>query len=65
MLSHEDDNVAPLLGEGPSHGRSTVVKPVLDETWTEVDELPEADDSEYSDEEVCLCMLIHFMFEPS
>lgn len=45
-----------LLGEGPSRPRSTLVKPVVDETWMQVEELPEDDDSEYTDEEVCICL---------
>lgn len=53
-MSREDEeqNVANVLREGPSTARSTSVKTVLDETWTQVEELPEADDSDFTDEEV-------------
>lgn len=46
---HDVDNG---LGEGPSTFRSTPSKPVLDETWTQVEELPDPNDSDYTDEEV-------------
>lgn len=53
-MSEEDDaqELANVLGEGSSTATSTSVKPVLDETWAQVEELPEDNDSDFTDEEV-------------
>jgi hypothetical protein len=54
-MSTEDDaqDVVNVLDEGSSTARTTSVKPVLDETWAQVEELPEDNDSDFEDEEVC------------
>lgn len=57
-MSEEDDerNVAEteaeVIGEGTPVPKSTPVEPPVTENWGEVEELPNADDSDYSDEEV-------------
>lgn len=53
MSNGDNDSIDPMLvGEEPSKARSTPAKPVVDETWTQVEELPEDDDAEFTDEEV-------------
>lgn len=53
MSNDDNDNIDPMLmGEQPSRARSTPAKPVVDETWTQVEELPEDHDSDFTDEEV-------------
>lgn len=53
MSRDDNDNLDPMLeGEGPPQARSTPAKPVVDETWTQVEALPTDDDSDYTDEEV-------------
>jgi hypothetical protein len=48
----EGDDTASLIHAGPSYHRATPAEPTIDETWTQVEELPDADDSDYTDEEV-------------
>lgn len=53
MSNDDNDNIDPMLmDEQPSSSRSTPAKPVVDETWTQVEELPDDDDSDFTDEEV-------------
>lgn len=53
MTEEEDEhNVTNDLEEGTSTVKSTPAKPILDETWSQVEELPDPDDSDYTDEEV-------------